>query len=350
MSDTRQNSESRRTGTADARPRILIVAPRVVATFIEQDQRMLAEEFEVTLLSIRGWRDLAALNREIRRADLVLIWFLGRHALPAVLLARPRHILIVTVIGGFEVAWVPSVGYGIAPGSLKFLVSRFLAERATRILIVSNASHREAVVRFPKVSDNMRLVPNAVDTQRFSYGPARTRSGVLHVGHYGRSTLGVKNLIFLRDVTEALPDISFRLAGPVDDREGEDFVDALPHNVGWLGPRAGDELVRDYQSASVYFQPSLHESFSLAVAEAMSCGCIPVVSPWGALPELVGNEGIVLSEPSVDNAVSAIRDAMTWGDDRREAARSRIVEHYDLQRRRHSLVKLMEELLRSRDA
>jgi glycosyltransferase involved in cell wall biosynthesis len=301
----------------------------------------------VTLFSVRSWRHLAELNRRIRDADLVLIWFLGRHAVPALLLARVHRIPSVIILGGFEVAWIPSIGYGIAPGSIKHRISRFLARGASRVLTVSRTSHQNALKYFPEVSEKITLVLNAVDTQAFAYDPAATFSGVLHVGHYGSSTLYVKNLAFLKDVAEALPDVSFRLVGPTIDEEGERFVSSLPRNATWVGPKRGEDLVREFQSASIYFQPSLHESFSLAVAEAMSCGCIPVVSSHGALPEVVGDAGVVMPDLTIDAAVRAIGQALEWGAGRRLAARRRIVENFDLERRRRALTSLLNDLLAS---
>ena len=349
MSDTRQHDGSRRTNGTDARPRILIVAPGIIATFIEQDRCILSQDFDVTLLGYRGWRDLLTLNREIRRAELVLIWFLGRHSLPAVLMARARHIPVVPVIGGFEVAWIPSAGYGIKPGSLKERASGLLLRQAARILTVSEFTTCAAVDRYPGVSGKIDLVPNAVDTARFIFGGASDRRGVLHVGRYGSQAIGVKGAM-LNEVATALTGVEIKLVGPVVDEEGRRFVQSMPNNVKWLGELHGDALVEAYQCASVYFTGSLHESFSLALAEAMSCGCIPVVAPSGALPEVVADTGIVLSDRTVACAIEGIRQAMTWGAERREAARRRIVEHYDLERRRRSLVRLVNELLRTRSA
>ena len=41
------------------------------------------------------------------------------------------------------------------------------------------------------------------------------------------------------------------------------------------------ELTTLYAEDSVYVQPSLHEGFGLSVAEAMSAGCVPVVTSAG---------------------------------------------------------------------
>lgn len=61
--------------------------------------------------------------------------------------------------------------------------------------------------------------------------------------------------------------------------------------VGWIEE---GKLPQYYSNAVAYLQPSKHESFGIPVLEAMSCNTVPIVSENGALPEVVGNAGIVL--------------------------------------------------------
>lgn len=71
----------------------------------------------------------------------------------------------------------------------------------------------------------------------------------------------------------------------------DDSIDYLKSiatpNVEFTGFVAEDELIKWYQKAKVYNQPSWHEGFGISVAEAILCECIPVVSDCGALPEVV---------------------------------------------------------------
>ena len=56
----------------------------------------------------------------------------------------------------------------------------------------------------------------------------------------------------------------------------------------------------------VYLQPSRYEGFGLAVAEAMACGTVPIVSRAGALPEIVGDAGVILSVTSPDSLATSL--------------------------------------------
>jgi glycosyltransferase involved in cell wall biosynthesis len=53
-----------------------------------------------------------------------------------------------------------------------------------------------------------------------------------------------------------------------------------------------EELARNYAQAEVAVVPSLYEGFSLPAIEAMACGVALVATTGGALPEVVGTDGV----------------------------------------------------------
>lgn len=62
----------------------------------------------------------------------------------------------------------------------------------------------------------------------------------------------------------------------------------------------------------IYVQPSLSEGFGLTVVEAMLAGKPVIVSPYGALPELVknGKTGIVMGGAEHDDIIIAVNDLL----------------------------------------
>lgn len=60
--------------------------------------------------------------------------------------------------------------------------------------------------------------------------------------------------------------------------------------LGWL-PR--EDLVALYNGAELLLFPSLHETFGFPLVEAMACGCPVVASNAYAIPEVVGDAGIL---------------------------------------------------------
>lgn len=72
---------------------------------------------------------------------------------------------------------------------------------------------------------------------------------------------------------------------------------------GWI---SDDELVGFYNLATLYIQPSLYEGFGFPVLQAFACGCPVISSNAGALPEVVGEAGIVFDPRDQDKLVNIL--------------------------------------------
>jgi len=55
-----------------------------------------------------------------------------------------------------------------------------------------------------------------------------------------------------------------------------------------------NDLVRHYATATMLVVPSIYEGFGLPAAEAMACGTPVISTTAGALPEVVGDAGILV--------------------------------------------------------
>lgn len=125
-------------------------------------------------------------------------------------------------------------------------------------------------------------------------------------------------------VSAARPDVSLILTGGAGTREDAVLAEiarmGLREKVRRLGriPRTDlDDLLR--RAIALTF-PSLHEGYGLPVAEAMSLGCPVVASNTTALPEVVGDAGLLVAPDDVDAWAEAMLRVM---DD--EATRARLV-------------------------
>ena len=83
---------------------------------------------------------------------------------------------------------------------------------------------------------------------------------------------------------------------------------------------------RSTGAPSVYVQASRHEGFGLAVAEAMLAGCVPVVMNVTAMPEVVGDAGVLIDSQDPEAVAAAVRRALELGPDAGRRARERILD------------------------
>lgn len=83
-------------------------------------------------------------------------------------------------------------------------------------------------------------------------------------------------------------------------------------NVVFKGALRGSELVKCLNQHKYLLVTSLwEEPFGIVALEGMACGCIPIVSNGGGLPDAVGDAGLVFKRGDVDSLVDAIERVYT---------------------------------------
>lgn len=326
-------------------PRLLFVHNHL-ARFVEIDRDLLKERWEVVEWHQKGrWVDLGALWKAVGEADLVVGWFASWHTFFPITFAKLQRKPSLLIIGGYDVAKLPLINYGHQRGGIKQLVSRWAMHQATRLMTNSHYSHREIQANVGLPADRVVVVPHGVPDPFGKLPDASKQDMALTVGNVNVSNLTRKGHQAFAKAAHQLPLVTFVLAGKWQD----DVIDQLKQNAaanliftGWVDDGM---LLRYYQDAKVYVQASQHEGFGLSVAEAMLAGCIPVVTRAGALPEVVGDAGIVIDDDSPKAIATGIIQALSLGQEAAQKARFQILTHFGLERRRQALFHLIEELL-----
>ena len=111
--------------------RVLYVHSRK-ASFVAIDREILAERYEIEDLYQPGrLPNPLRVLRGVLRADLVFGWFASWHTFFPVTLASLLRKPAVMIIGGFDTANMPDIGYGYQQGGLRRWASRWIMNRAT---------------------------------------------------------------------------------------------------------------------------------------------------------------------------------------------------------------------------
>jgi glycosyltransferase involved in cell wall biosynthesis len=105
-----------------------------------------------------------------------------------------------------------------------------------------------------------------------------------------------KGLVQLCEVVESTSSrvARFTHIGAELDREDRELLSRT--RMRMLGQRSNRAVLERLRGADVLLSTSLHETFGLAVLEAMACGAVPVAFDCGALSELIedGVDGYLL--------------------------------------------------------
>jgi glycosyltransferase involved in cell wall biosynthesis len=317
------------------------------SSFVAIDRDLLRRRWR-----IRDWPqpralvNLPALAVAVWRSDVVFGWFASWHTFWPITLAWLFRRPSVLVIGGFDTASMPEIDYGLQQRRVMRHVSRWVIRRATRLVTNSHYSRREIEANVGIAPKHVRVVHHGVPDPfgELARGP-RDRLA-LTVGVVEQRNLERKGLRPFVESAALLPDVTFVVAGKWADDAVESLRSVAGANVTLTGWIEQDELEQLYRRAAVYVQASRHEGFGMSVAEAMLAGCVPVVTDAGALPEVVGDAGLVVPAPATPQRLAeAVEEALGAGEEARDRARRRVLEHFTLEARGEALEQVVEEAL-----
>ncbi|SEW22654.1 glycosyltransferase family 4 protein [Natrinema salifodinae] len=211
------------------------------------------------------------------------------------------------------------------------------------VLTVSESAKRRTVTDFGADPDAIRVVHNGIDTDLFApvdrdRGPDRDRPRVMTTVSADVPLKGARYLLEAFAAVRESVDAELVVVGEFD--EGGD-CDRLISELG-IGDAiethsgiSDERMVELYGTADVAVVPSLYEGFGLPAGEALACGVPVVATTGGALPEVVGDAGVLVEPGDADAMAEAVRDLL--GDDERrrrlgERGRERIVAEFDWER------------------
>jgi glycosyltransferase involved in cell wall biosynthesis len=184
-----------------------------------------------------------------------------------------------------------------------------LVKRVKKIFTPSEYVRQNVMQRFS--IRNVTVTPNGVDRSVFHPGARQTKFDLpegyaLFVG----SLEPRKNLPALLHAWNKIRDHAGGRWLVIVGRNGPVFRTlALPEQmekVRFLGYVDDETLAGLYARATVFILPSTDEGFGLPALEAMASGAPVIVSDGGALPEVVGEAGLIfcLSKPNaLENAL-----------------------------------------------
>ena len=183
-------------------------------------------------------------------------------------------------------------------------------ERAAAIIVDSDFTRGEMQAAFPPSADRLHTVQLGVDRSFHPRDATATAAALARLGlAHGRYVLTVGTLEPRKNIDHVL-DAYARLPARLRDR----YALAVAGAPGWRAHRltqrlrslaasghvrffasvAQQDLPSLYAGAAAFVFPSIYEGFGLPPLEAMASGVPVLVSQRTALPEVVGDAGVML--------------------------------------------------------
>jgi glycosyltransferase involved in cell wall biosynthesis len=199
-------------------------------------------------------------------------------------------------------------------------IRRWYAFVDTQIKVASQLSHfitdsehslREITESFSLPADRFKLIYCGVDQDIFREEPGSVRpdNRILVINSGDTPLKGLKYLMEAVAEIRKTRNVELVIVGtPMRKGYTEGVIEdlGLGDCVKYTGKIDTDELVRYYSSATIVVVPSIYEGFGLPAAEAMSCGTPVISTTAGALPEVVGDAGILIPPGDTRAIVEAV--------------------------------------------
>jgi glycosyltransferase involved in cell wall biosynthesis len=244
---------------------------------------------------------------------------------------------------------MPEIGYGNFRKKGLAWATSYSFTHCSLILPVAEALVSQEYSYDPKISSKqgllqlipglktpIQVIPNGFDTEFWKdLGLKRVKHSFISVATStsNPARARVKGYDLIEQLAVNNPEWHFTLVG-------DSTYKAQSPNIQVLGKETPASLVQLYNSHECYLQLSSSEGFPNALGEAMACGCVPVGSAVGAIPEIIGDTGLLLKRKSLGTLQELIQDWMD-GKTKLTSPRARIEHYFTYEHRRQLLLEAL---------
>ena len=239
----------------------------------------------------------------------------------------------------------------------------FVARRLDRIITVSQSSAKDARIMFQVPAEKTRVVYNGIDTEMYDGNKEAGlgREGLIMVANTDDRKKGVLYLLQALQLLKGdgakltIVDDAARHSSYVEDvgpspSYGSKLVEKLDLDgmVHFTGRLTREQLAQHYSAARIAVVPSLYEGFGLPAAEAMACGTPVIATTGGALPEVVGDAGVLVPPADADALAAAIRQLLSDQQAQQrmsEAGKKRVREQFNWEQAAKKTLEVYREVL-----
>jgi glycosyltransferase involved in cell wall biosynthesis len=229
-----------------------------------------------------------------------------------------------------------------------------VARKLKHVVTVSERSRADISTAFGIDQARLSVVHNGIDGDDFYpiRGVTRNPSQLISTASADQPLKGTQHLIrALAQLRRTRPQLTLIIIGrPKKDGPTERLINSLglANAVQFRHGLRTSEIRELYAQSAIAIVPSEYEGFGLPAGEAMACG-VPVVSTdGGALPEVVGDAGVVVPAKDPDALADSVAMLLDNPDLRNDFARrgiQRIGEHFSWDHAARQMTRLYAQVM-----
>jgi glycosyltransferase involved in cell wall biosynthesis len=214
-------------------------------------------------------------------------------------------------------------------------MQKYVVPKLNNLVTVSHASRDDIAKAFGIGRSRLKVVHNGIDTDVFKPIPG-IKTNPFRIMVTASADAPLKGLSYLLNSFAALlkkyPQLELTVIGKLnEDGDTIKLIDELgiDKNLRFVSGITTEQIVELYAEAAIVVVPSIYEGFGLPAGEAMACGKPVISTDGGALPEVVGDSGILVPTRNSSAITTAIEDLLVNPEKQSQLgdmARSRILD------------------------
>ncbi len=202
-----------------------------------------------------------------------------------------------------------------------------VARQFSHIITVSEFTKKDIAKEFSLDEKRFRVVHNGVNNEFFypRQNGSRPANSLIVTNSADTPLKGLNFLLeAVAHIRKARPIRLTVIGQPKKDGIIENLVARLGVGdiVHFTGRIANEEFADYYAKSTIAVVPSLYEGFGIPAAEAMACGVPLISTSGGALPEVVGDAGMIVPPGDAGALARAIEHLLDSPDDRKKYAQA----------------------------
>jgi len=273
-------------------------------SFIEDDFNYLNKNYKTKWIIGFGLKGILKLLMNSYKNQIYIVWFASTYSAIIVFLSKIFNKKSIIIVGGADVVFDKKIGYGLLQSRWKVPIIKFALKNADHIIASSEFIHQKIHEICKKELKNSLVIYPGLNIDFWKIKNANKHRNVLTVAICNnQKRIIVKGIDIYINVAKKMKNLNFTIIGI--QKELLKNLD-LPKNLTIVPKLNQKELLKYYNESEVYCQLSRKESFGIACAEAILCGCQPIVNNVGGLPEIVKDSQYIVDIDDITQIINTI--------------------------------------------